>query len=58
MQLLDDHMYRLWQDGVVDKKDILFKANNPEELAQRIARAERGLFEDDDEARGRLEKVK
>jgi twitching motility protein PilT len=56
MQLLDDHLFRLWRDGLVDKKDVLFKANNPEELMGKIARAERGLFEDEEEARGRLDK--
>ena len=53
MQLLDDNMFRLWRDGLVEKRDILFKANQPEDLAKRIAQAERGLFEDDDEARNR-----
>ena len=33
MQLLDDHMFRLWRDGLVEKNDILFRANNPDELA-------------------------
>jgi twitching motility protein PilT len=46
MQLLDDHMLRLWQQGIVDKKEILFRANNPDDLAMRIARAERGLADD------------
>ena len=58
MQLLDDNMFRLWQEGLVEKKDILFKANNAEELAAKIARAERGVFEDEDESRKRAEKVK
>lgn len=56
MQLLDDHMFKLWRDGIVEKKEVLMKANNPEELASKIARAERGLFEDEEEARGRLER--
>jgi twitching motility protein PilT len=56
MQLLDDHMFRIWRDGLVEKRDVLMKANNPEELAGKIARAERGVFEDEDEARGRLDK--
>jgi len=57
MQLLDDHMFRLWKEGLVEKRDILLKANLPEDLAVRIARAERGLFEDEEEARSRAEKV-
>jgi twitching motility protein PilT len=54
MQLLDDHMFRLWREKIVDKRDVLMKANNPEELMIKIGRAERGLFEDEDEARRRV----
>lgn len=54
MQLLDDHMFKLWREGVVDKRDILGKANHPDELAAKIARAERGLLEDEEEAKRRL----
>jgi twitching motility protein PilT len=54
MQLLDDHMFKLWQAGLVEKKDILFRSNNPEDLAGKIARAERGILEDEDEVRRRL----
>jgi twitching motility protein PilT len=57
MQLLDDHLFKLWQDGVVEKKEVLFRANIPEELAAKIARAERGLLEDEDESRARMEKA-
>ncbi|HPP53077.1 MAG TPA: type IV pilus twitching motility protein PilT [Thermoguttaceae bacterium] len=54
MQLLDDHMFRLWQAGLVEKRDILFRANSPEELAGKIARAEKGILEDEEEARRRI----
>ena len=47
MQLLDDHMFRLWRAGIVEKKDIMVKANNPDELAAKIAKAERGLLDDE-----------
>jgi twitching motility protein PilT len=53
MQLLDDQMFRLWKEGTVDKRDILLRSNNPDELAMRIARVERGMFEDEDEAQHR-----
>jgi len=56
MQLLDDHMFKLWRSGLVEKKDILAKANSPDELAAKIARAERGLFEDEEESKQRLGK--
>jgi twitching motility protein PilT len=55
MQLLDDHMFKLWRQGLVEKKEILLKANNVDELTAKIARAERGILEDEDEAKRRLE---
>ena len=55
MQLLDDHMFNLWRKGVVEKKEIFIKANQPDELRAKVARAERGLLEDDDEAASRIE---
>jgi twitching motility protein PilT len=55
MQLLDDNMFKLWREGLVEKHEILLRSNNPEELASKIARAERGLFEDEDESRQRGE---
>jgi twitching motility protein PilT len=49
MQLLDDHMFKLWRQGLVEKDDVLFRANAPDELGAKIARAERGLFDDDED---------
>jgi twitching motility protein PilT len=49
MQLLDDHMFKLWRDGLVEKKEILFRANAPDEMVTKIARAERGLLDEEDE---------
>jgi twitching motility protein PilT len=47
MQLLDDHMFKLWQQGIVEKKEVLFRANNAEDVAARMAKAERGIFDDE-----------
>jgi twitching motility protein PilT len=47
MQLLDDHIFKLWRDGTVSKEDGMAKANSPEDLARRFAAAERGLFDDE-----------
>ena len=55
MQLLDEHMFRLWKDGLVEEHEVLIKANNVEELAARIARAKRGLFDDEEDVRARAE---
>ena len=48
MQLLDDHMFRIWQSGAVEKGEVLLRANQPDALAAKIARAERGLLDDED----------
>jgi twitching motility protein PilT len=53
MQLLDDNLFKLWKEGLVEKSDVLLRAVNPEELATRIARVERGIFEDDQDEKGR-----
>ena len=49
MRLLDDSLFKLWQDGIVAREDILGKANDPAELAQKIANVERGVFEEEEE---------
>ncbi|MGO8690386.1 MAG: type IV pilus twitching motility protein PilT [Thermoguttaceae bacterium] len=50
MQLLDDHLYKLWRQGLVEKKEVLFKSNDAEDMAARIAKAERGVFDDGEQA--------
>ncbi|OHB74913.1 MAG: type IV pili twitching motility protein PilT [Planctomycetes bacterium RBG_16_64_10] len=47
MQLMDDHLFRLWKEEKCTKQDVLLKAHSPDELARRIASAERGLFDDE-----------
>ncbi|MCR9116282.1 MAG: type IV pilus twitching motility protein PilT [bacterium] len=37
MQLLDDHLFRLWRDQVVSMEEALGKAHQPDELAKRVA---------------------
>ena len=49
MILMDDSLFRLWKDGKCTKQDVMGKAQFPDDLAQRIANAERGLFDDDDD---------
>ena len=48
MQLLDDFMFRLWRDGIVEKEEVMIKSAKPDDMAARIARAERGMFDDDE----------
>ena len=47
MKLLDDHLFEHWKNELVTKEDVLAKANMPEDLAKRIASAERGAFDED-----------
>src|SRR5262245_7485602 len=47
MFLLDESLFRLWREDLVDKEEVLLKSSRPTELAAKIAQAERGL--DDDE---------
>ena len=49
MQLLDDALFKLWQDGTVAREDLLGKANDAADLAERIANAERGVFEEEEQ---------
>jgi twitching motility protein PilT len=50
MQLLDDHLFRLWREEKVSAEEVLMKAQNHDELSKRIANAQKGLFDDDAEA--------
>ncbi len=46
MKLLDDHLFEHWRNEVATKEDCLGKANSAEDLAKRIAAAERGIFDE------------
>jgi twitching motility protein PilT len=49
MFLLDEHLFRLWRDGVVDKEEILGRSSKPAELAAKIAAYEKGLYDEDED---------
>jgi twitching motility protein PilT len=48
MFLLDDNLFGLWKNGLVEKEEILLKARKPAELAAKIAAYERGQVEEDE----------
>ena len=50
MQLLDDHLFKLWRDGLCDEKEVLIKANMPDDLAAKLAQAKRGMLESEEDA--------
>jgi len=46
MRLLDDDLFRLWNEKKVTEEDVLAKAQNVDDLAMRIENAKRGVFDD------------
>ena len=48
MQLLDDDLFKLWNEKKVTEEDVLAKAQNLDELAKRIANAKQGIFDDEE----------
>ena len=42
MQLLDDHLFKLWRDGIVTLEDALGKANSTDDLMKRVAEYKAG----------------
>jgi twitching motility protein PilT len=47
MFLLDEKLFQLWKDGVCEKEDVLLRSSKPQELAAKIAQAERGILEEE-----------
>jgi twitching motility protein PilT len=48
MFLLDESLFKLWKEGVCEKEEVLMRASKPQELAAKIAQAERGIYEEED----------
>jgi twitching motility protein PilT len=55
MFLLDENLFRLWRDGLVEKEEILGRSSKPQELATKIANYERGLYDEDEDVDGEEE---
>ena len=49
MILLDDCLFNLWRQGLVEEDEVLYKARKPNELRERIELAKKGIFEDEPE---------
>ena len=47
MQLLDDALFNLWDNGICDEKDVITKSNMPGELRAKIEAAKKGILDDD-----------
>jgi len=49
MFLLDESLFKLWNEDICDKEEVLLKSSKPAELAAKIAQAERGMMDDDED---------
>ena len=47
MQLLDDALFNLWDNGICEEKDVIQKSNMPGELRAKIEAAKKGILEDE-----------
>jgi twitching motility protein PilT len=49
MQLMDDALFKLWMAERCTVEDVLARAQRPDDLAQRIVNAKRGMMEEEEE---------
>jgi len=49
MFLLDESLFKLWKEGLCEKEEVLSRSSRPAELAAKIALAERGQLEDEED---------
>ena len=42
-------LFRLWREDLCEKEEVLLKSSRPNDLAAKIAHAERGLDDEDEE---------
>jgi twitching motility protein PilT len=47
MQLMDDALFNLWKNQLCEERDVIVKANGPDDLRDKIAKAKKGILEDD-----------
>jgi twitching motility protein PilT len=48
MRLLDDSLFDLWKQDLIDRDDAIRKANHPADLRARVERAEAGRLEEEE----------
>lgn len=47
MQLMDDALFNLWKNQLCEERDVIVKANNPDDLRDKITKAKKGILEDE-----------
>src|SRR3984893_3659766 len=55
MILLDDSLFNLWRQGLVEESEVMFKSRKPGDLRERIENAKKGIFDEGDEGEGEEE---
>lgn len=55
MQLMDDALFNLWKNQLCEEADVIVRANNPGDLRDKIAKAKKGILEDDEGEEGEEE---
>jgi twitching motility protein PilT len=49
MILMDDSLFNLWRQGIVEEEDAIFRARKASELRERIELAKKGIIDDGEE---------
>jgi twitching motility protein PilT len=49
MILLDDSLFNLWKQGLVEESEVMFKSRKPADLKERIENAKKGIFDEEGE---------
>ena len=49
MQLLDDALFSLWKNNICEEDTVVIRSNQPGELKARIARAKKGLLDEEED---------
>lgn len=52
MLLLDDSLFELWRQGLVEEEEILFSSQKPDVMRDRVAEAKSGVLSDETEPNG------
>jgi len=47
MILLDESLFNLWKQGLVEENEIMYKSSKPNDLRARIEKAKKGIFDDE-----------
>jgi twitching motility protein PilT len=49
MILLDDSLFNLWRQGLVEEEEVIQKSHKPNDLKERIENAKKGIFDEEDQ---------